>query len=81
MTICGISDLHGNLINNIPKCDVLCICGDVINLNDQRDIPASKKWWETRFIEWVKQLPCDHVIVVPGNHKLFLILYVIYNIN
>lgn len=72
MKICGISDIHGDLNINIPECDVLCICGDVINLNDQRDIPTSKKWWETRFVEWVKKLPCDNVIVVPGNHDFYI---------
>ena len=38
MKICGISDIHGDLNINIPECDVLCICGDVINLNDHFDI-------------------------------------------
>ena len=72
MKICGISDIHGDLNINIPECDVLCICGDVINLNDQRDIPTSKKWWETRFIKWVESLPCEKVIIIPGNHDFFL---------
>ena len=72
MKICGISDIHGDLNINIPECDVLCICGDVINLNDQRDIPASKHWWETRFVKWVTSLPCEKVIVIPGNHDFFL---------
>ena len=72
MLLCGVSDIHGDLNINIPECDVLCICGDIINLNDQRDIPTSKKWWETRFVEWVKSLPCSKVIVTPGNHDFFL---------
>lgn len=72
MKICGISDIHGDLTINIPECDVLCICGDVINLNDQRDIPASKKWWETRFANWVKKLYVKKVIIVPGNHDFYL---------
>lgn len=72
MLLCGVSDIHGDLNINIPECDVLCICGDVINLNDQRDIPASKKWWETRFIKWVESLPCKKVIVVPGNHDMHI---------
>lgn len=42
MKICGISDIHGNLIENIPECDVLCICGDIVTLNAQRNIEASK---------------------------------------
>lgn len=72
MKICGISDIHGDLNNNIPECDVLCICGDIINLINQRDLPASKKWWETRFVKWVEKLPCKKVIVVPGNHDFYL---------
>lgn len=72
MLLCGVSDIHGDLNINIPECDVLCICGDIINLNDQRDIPASKHWWETRFVKWVESLPCKKVIVVPGNHDFFL---------
>lgn len=72
MKICGISDIHGDLNINISECDVLCICGDVINLNDQRDIPASRKWWETRFIKWIETLPCEKVIVIPGNHDFLL---------
>ena len=72
MLLCGVSDIHGDLNINIPECDVLCICGDIINLNDQRDIPASKKWWETRFIKWVESLPCSKVIVIPGNHDFYL---------
>lgn len=72
MLLCGVSDIHGDLNINIPECDVLCICGDVINLNDQRDIPASKHWWETRFVKWVESLPCKKVIVIPGNHDFYL---------
>ena len=79
MKICGISDIHGDLNVNIPECDVLCICGDVINLNDQRDIPTSRKWWETKFIKWVESLPCKKVIVIPGNHDFVLERMYIYD--
>ena len=44
MKICGLSDIHGQF-RDIPKCDVLCITGDIINLNDQRSIDASRHWW------------------------------------
>lgn len=72
MKICGISDIHGNLIENIPECDVLCICGDIVTLNAQRNIEASKHWWETKFIKWLDKLPCKKVIVIPGNHDFYL---------
>lgn len=71
MKIIGISDLHGNLIN-IPKCDVLCIAGDVITLNAQRIFDASEYWWKKRFVPWVMKLPCKKVLVVPGNHDMYL---------
>lgn len=72
MKICGISDIHGNLLNNIPKCDVLCIAGDVITLNAQRNFDASEYWWKNRFVPWVIKLPCKKVLVVPGNHDIYL---------
>lgn len=71
MKIIGISDIHGNLIN-IPKCDVLCIAGDIINLNDQRNNEASDKWWRTRFVKWANTLDCGKIFVVPGNHDFYL---------
>lgn len=72
MKICGISDIHGNLYNGIPKCDVLCICGDIIPLNEQRSMDASLKWWQTRFAKWVDKLPCKKILVVPGNHDFYI---------
>lgn len=72
MKICGISDIHGNLLENVPECDVLCIAGDVITLNAQRNFDASEYWWKNRFIPWVMQLPCKKVLVVPGNHDIYL---------
>lgn len=71
MKIIGISDIHGNLID-IPKCDVLCIAGDVIGLNDQRDFIKSEHWWKTKFLTWVMKQPCDRILVVPGNHDFYL---------
>lgn len=72
MKICGISDIHGNLYNEIPKCDVLCICGDIVPLNIQRDIKESDKWFTEDFIKWINNLPCNKVIIVPGNHDFYL---------
>lgn len=71
MKIAGVSDLHGNLID-IPNCDVLCICGDVIPLMIQRNSELSHKWWIEDFCAWVNKLPCKKVIVTAGNHDIFL---------
>ena len=73
MKITAISDIHGMLsIIKIEPCDVLCICGDIINLNDQRDLIASYKWWTTRFVKWVNEQPCNKVFITPGNHDFFI---------
>ena len=69
MKICGISDLHGNLVDNISECNVLCIAGDIIPLKIQRDYEASEKWWLNDFCNWVKDLPCKKVIFTAGNHE------------
>ena len=71
MKICGISDIHGNFID-IPKCEVLCICGDIVGLNDQRQIESSRHWWYNRFTQWVNNQPCEKVIITPGNHDFFI---------
>lgn len=70
MKICGLSDIHGQF-RDIPECDVLCITGDIVGLNDQRSIDASRHWWYTRFTKWVNRLPCKKVIITPGNHDFF----------
>lgn len=72
MKICGISDIHGNLIENIPECDVLCICGDIMPLSIQRNIEQSRHWFYNRFTSWVKRQPCKKVILVPGNHDFII---------
>ena len=71
MKICGISDFHGNLLQNIPTCDVLCICGDIFPLNIQRDLNHSKYWFENKFIPWAMKQNCK-VLIVPGNHDFYL---------
>lgn len=72
MRICGVSDIHGNLDFKLPKCDVLCICGDIVELTVQRDLEESKKWFVDTFFPWVESLPCEKVIIVPGNHDFLL---------
>lgn len=72
MKIAGLSDLHGYLPDNIPTCDVLCISGDIIPLQIQRDFTESYEWWLNTFCNWVKELPCKKVIFTAGNHDFYL---------
>ena len=71
MKIIAISDIHGDLIDNIPQCDVLCIAGDIVPLNMQRNIGQSCKWIKTKFLAWCQDLRCDYIILVAGNHDFY----------
>jgi predicted MPP superfamily phosphohydrolase len=65
--ICAISDIHGHL-PEIPECDILCICGDIIPLYIQRDFAQSIAWLSGPFQKWALEAPCKHVVMVWGNH-------------
>ena len=65
--ICAISDIHGYL-PDIKECDVLCICGDIIPLNIQRNVDLSIEWLQNDFHGWVKTIPVKQVVMTWGNH-------------
>lgn len=70
ITVIGMSDMHGYLIKpeNMPPGDVLCICGDIVPLENQSDTIESIAWLCGKFFPWVEALPYDKVVLVPGNH-------------
>lgn len=70
MKITAVSDLHGNLID-IEECTVLLICGDISPLNIQKDYIQMTKWFFNEFYNWINNLPCDYVILIPGNHDFW----------
>lgn len=70
MKIIAISDLHGLFPKIDEKCDVLCICGDIIPLEIQTDIYKSKNWLKTDFIAWCNSIACKHILLIAGNHDL-----------
>ena len=72
MKICVTSDLHGILPKIEEPCEVVLICGDIMPLRMQRNIPQSEKWLKTTFADWVNNLPCESVIMVGGNHDFAL---------
>lgn len=65
--ICAISDLHGYL-PELPSCDVVVICGDIIPLNIQKNYEASLAWLSGPFQSWALNLDCKKVIFIAGNH-------------
>lgn len=66
--IAALSDLHG-ILPKIEKCDLVLIAGDIIPLRIQFDRTKSVVWFFQTFLEWIKELPCDEVFVIAGNHK------------
>lgn len=65
--IAAISDLHGTL-PKINKCDLCLIAGDVIPLSIQRNRIESVIWFFKTFLPWIKELPCQEVFMIAGNH-------------
>ena len=74
MKIVAVSDLHGYLPKpeDIPACDVVCICGDFVPLEYQNDDVASIAWFTLEFVPWTDKLNCKKVIFVAGNHDFFM---------
>lgn len=71
MKIIAISDLHGYL-PELPECDLVCICGDIVPLQYQNDIIKSVSWFLLSFLPWTDKLKCDKVIFIAGNHDFFM---------
>lgn len=67
MKIVAISDTHGYL-PELPECDIVCICGDILPLKVQRDNLRSVSWLCQDFKPWAESLPCKKVIFIAGNH-------------
>lgn len=70
MKVTAVSDLHGNLID-IEECTVLLICGDISPLDIQKDYIQMTKWFFNDFYNWICNLPCEYVILTPGNHDFW----------
>ena len=73
MKICAISDIHGQFEGlQIQPVDILFICGDIVPLRMQRNIPQSLSWFKKEFIPWCQHQPVDQIYMVGGNHDFAL---------
>ncbi len=70
--ICAISDLHGQYPERIEYCDMLFICGDIVPLKMQTNVPQSFSWFKKKFIPWLQLLPAEQIYMVAGNHDFFM---------
>ena len=66
--VCAFSDMHGRMDFKIEPVDIVLICGDIVPLYYQRSDSLSCQWLEEEFIPWCKELPCEHVFLIAGNH-------------
>lgn len=73
--IIALSDLHGNLIENIPPFDLLLIGGDTAPAHDHY-YSYQRGWYPEEFVKWINKLPFktewSKVILIAGNHEIFL---------
>ena len=81
ISICAISDLHGNLIDNIIPSDILLIAGDISPLWCQSFKTEVDKWIKTKFLRWISSLPVKKVYLIPGNHDFFFENLTEYELN
>lgn len=70
MRIGATSDLHG-VLPAVEECDIFLICGDIMPLNIQLNMPKSRLWLQNTFIPWANGLPCKHVVFIAGNHDFW----------
>ena len=70
MRIGVTSDLHG-VLPAVEECDIFLICGDIMPLNIQLNMPKSRLWLQNTFIPWANGLPCKHVVFIAGNHDFW----------
>lgn len=45
MTIAALSDIHEEILKNVLKGDIVCICGDIFPQDIERDIQSSYDWF------------------------------------
>lgn len=72
LSVCALSDLHGELIpvEDFEFCELVCICGDIVPLNIQSSSRKTKQWLKQKFKPWAESLPCNKVLFIAGNHDL-----------
>ena len=78
MKIAVISDLHGHLPTypspyweGIEECELLLICGDILPLSMQSNMPRSRSWLIEDFKPWAASLPVEQVYFIAGNHDFW----------
>jgi Icc-related predicted phosphoesterase len=67
MNVVALSDMHGNLPENIPACDLLLLAGDLTPVRNH-GVAFQAEWLDHEFRAWLRRVPARKVIGVAGNH-------------
>lgn len=67
LTLTLISDLHGQLPEDLPPGNLLVVAGDICPVANHK-VDFQRRWLETEFNKWVESLPYTYVVMVWGNH-------------
>lgn len=72
MKITATSDIHGNLLDNLPSGDVLTISGDICPVDRPQNQTVQGAWINSDFIPWCKNLlykgTFKDIVFCAGNH-------------
>ena len=75
MNVTSISDLHGYLNFDVPKCDILTISGDICPVFMSHGSATQHKWLQEVFLPWCNQLIKNkitrYVVFIAGNHDMY----------
>lgn len=68
MKIIAVADLHGNLPEDVPECDLLILAGDICPDYHISNVYQQSKWLLTEFHSWLMRRMPTPVVAVWGNH-------------
>jgi Icc-related predicted phosphoesterase len=67
MKVMALSDLHGNLPDDLPACDLLLLAGDLTPVSNHQ-LAFQASWLDREFRAWLQRVPARKVVGVAGNH-------------
>lgn len=80
MKVAAFSDSHGclnfeNSIYGLPiiedDTNLVCIAGDIIPLDIQKNMHLSEIWFSENFLRWAKECPAEKIVFIGGNHDFW----------